>query len=255
MENQIKWTAAANRAVWFAALVGVATVGQLLARKAGLYDLTAHEVEGLNTIILLVGSIYSVMFAFVIFVIWGQFTDVEAFTMRECNTLNDLARFSFHLNQDAGRAIRGAIDDYTQGVVKHEWKALAARRRDRQTEKSFSELMKIVIEFQPTTPNETLLHGRLIDIARKSGEHRDERVAKSLTRVPATLERLVSTMAGALLALVFIYPFHHAAAGVACFALVALVLFLARLVMDDTDNPFEGVCNVSPQPFAELTKG
>jgi hypothetical protein len=255
MENQIKWSAAANHTLWFAAVVIVAAGAQAVARKAGLYDLTAHEAEGLNTIILLVGSIYAVMYAFVIFVIWGQFTEVEAFTMRECNTLNDLARFSFHLSPDAGRRIRGAINDYTQGVIKHEWKALAARRQDRQTEKAFSELMKVVIDLQPATPKETLLHGRLIDIARKSGEHRDERIAKSLTRVPATLERLVTTMAAVLLALVFVYPFHHPAAGVVCFALVALVLFLARLVMDDTDNPFEGVCNVSPQPFAELTNG
>jgi Flp pilus assembly protein TadB len=75
---------------------------------------------------------------------------------------------------------------------------------------------------------------------------------QSLTRIAPTLERLVFTMAGVLLLLVFVYPFHHPAAGFVCFLLVALVLFLARLVMTDTDNPFEGVCNVSPQPFGEL---
>jgi hypothetical protein len=44
---------------------------------SGLHQITAGEAEGLNTLILLIGSIYAVIFAFVIFVIWGQFTDVE----------------------------------------------------------------------------------------------------------------------------------------------------------------------------------
>ncbi len=61
---------------------------------SGPHEITAGEAEGLNTLILLIGSIYAVIFAFVIFVIWGQFTDVENFMMRECNSLNELLRFS-----------------------------------------------------------------------------------------------------------------------------------------------------------------
>ena len=73
--------------------------------------------------------------------------------------------------------------------------------------------------------------------------------SKSLTQIPPTLIRLVDTMASALLFLVFVYPFRHWAAGLACFGLLALVLFLANLVMRDTDNPFNGIWNVSSKPF------
>ena len=59
-------------------------------------------------------------------------------------------------------------------------------------------------------------------------------------------------MAAALLLLVFVYPFHHWLTGASCFVLLTLVLFFANLVMTDTDNPFQGVCNVSPQPFSDL---
>jgi hypothetical protein len=33
---------------------------------------------------------------------------------------------------------------------------------------------------------------------------------------------------------------------------VAAILFFVDFVTMDTDNPFGGVCNVSPQPFAAL---
>ena len=249
--SAVNWKSISADLLRFGAAIIAAAILYGLLRQTGVYAFTANEFEGLNTVIILVGGIYSVVFAFVIFVIWGQFTDVQNAVMRECNVLNDLLRFSDYLNPEAGREIRRGVADYSQRVLKHEWQALAQRRRDRQSDKAFSELMDTVLRTVPTAA-EYDVHQRLVDIIRKAGEHRDERIAKSLTRIPPTLERLVFTMAGVLLLLVFVYPFHHPAAGFVCFLLVALVLFLARVVMTDTDNPFEGVCNVSPQPFGEL---
>ena len=235
-------------------------VGQLIAaglayailRAIGLYEFMFPEAGGLGTLILLLGSIYAVMYAFVIFVIWGQFTDVENFAMREASALDDLLRFSQYLNGDASHAIRRALVNYTQMVVKSEWPSLGERRRDPQTEKAFSGLTNAVIQAKPGEAAEEQMRERLIDIVRRAGEHRDDRLAKSLTQIPGTLVRLVQGMALGLLLLVFVYPFHKGAVGFGCFALLAVVLFGANLVMRDTDNPFQGVCNASPQAFSEL---
>jgi hypothetical protein len=218
----------------------------------GLHEFTAGEAEGLNMLILLIGSIYAVIFAFVIFVIWGQFTEVENYMMRECKSLNELLRFSDFLNPDAGRAIRRAVSDYVQRVMKAEWTALGERRRDKSTEQAFFEVLDSVLRTVPATAEEGVVHQRLIDIAREAGEHRDERMTKSLTQIPATLIHLVHTMAIALVLLVFFYPFHRWVVGLCCFLTVAVILFLANLVMTDTDNPFKGVYNVSPKPFGDL---
>jgi hypothetical protein len=219
---------------------------------SGLHQITTDEAEGLNTLILLIGSIYAVIFAFVIYVIWGQFTDVENFMMRECKSLNELLRFSYFLNADAGHGIRRAVADYVQRVVKSEWAALGQRRRDKSSEQAFSELLDAVLRITPASSPEGMVHQRLIDIVRQAGEHRDERLTKSLTQIPVTLIHLVHTMAIALLLLVFFYPFHHWVTGMCCFLLVGVVLFLANLVMMDTDNPFQGVYNISPQAFSDL---
>jgi hypothetical protein len=243
--------AIAGRLVRLAGLLVLAAAAYWALRQTPLYEFTGRERDGLGTVILLIGNIYAVMFAFVIFVIWGQFTEVENFVMRECNSLNEMLRFSDHLDAESGRLVRRAVEDYAHRVAKSEWPALAERRRDRQTEKAFMELITAVIEMTPAAGQEAG-HQRLIEIGRRAGEHRDERIAKSMTRVPATLERLVNTMAAALLLLVFVYPFQHWGAGLVCFAVLATVLFLADLVMTDTDNPFQGICNVSPQPFLDL---
>src|SRR5262249_59647112 len=93
---------------------------------------------------------------------------------------------------------------------------------------------------------------RLIDIAREAGEHRDERITKSLTRIPPTLMGFVHALSAARGALIFVSPFHNSWAGIACFTLVAAVLILANIVMTDLDNPFNGVYNVGSEAFSRL---
>jgi hypothetical protein len=218
----------------------------------GWHGVTAGEAEGISTLILLISGIYAVMFAFVVYVIWGQFTDVENYMMRECKSLNELLRFGEFLNPDSNHGIRRGVADYVQRVVKSEWSALGDRRRDKSAEQAFSELLDAVYHLAPANPGESIVHQRLIDIAREAGEHRDERLTKSLTQIPPTLIYLVRTMEIGLLLLVFFYPFHQWVAGLFCFILVAVILFLANLVMTDTDNPFKGVYNISPKPFLDL---
>jgi hypothetical protein len=239
---------------------GIKAVGWLAAallayaglRQAGFYNFTAHEAEGLNVLIQLIGGIYAVLLAFTIFVIWGQFNDVENCVIRECNVLSDLLRFSNYLNVEAAATIRKAMAAYTRHVLKYEWDALGDAKKDRQAEEFFNHFMNAVAQSIPENEAEQALHIRLLDMAQKASECREERVAKSLTRIPPTLANLVNTIAGVLLLLIFVYPFHHWLAGGACFTVVAFVLFLANFVMTDTDNPLKGVWNVSPQPFAEL---
>lgn len=249
----MNWKAIANQLLARGALLAVAVSGYWLLRGTPFSEITARDAEGLNTLILLLGSIYAVMYAFVIYVIWGQFTDVEKFVMRECYSLDELPRFSHYVNPDSSRAIRRSIAEYSQAVLGSEWETLGKREKDPATENCFISLMTVVIRTAPANPEEATVHQRLIDIAREAGEHRDERITKSLTRIPPTLMGFVNALSIALLLLVFVYPFHHPFAGAACFVLVAAVLIIANVVMTDLDNPFNGVYNVSSEPFSRLT--
>jgi hypothetical protein len=248
----MNWNAYSGQLIRLVIGLLVTACGYGLWHQTALHEFTAGDAEGLNTLILLIGSIYAVIFAFVIYVIWGQFTDVENFMMRECNSLNELLRFSDHINPDARHAIRRAVANYVQSVVRYEWPALGDRHRDKSTEQAFSTLLDTIFRPDLAAAEESVVHQRLIDIARAAGEHRDERLTKSLTQIPAILIHLVHTLAAALGLLVFFYPFHHWVAGLCCFLLVSVVLFLANLVMTDTDNPFKGIYNVNPAPFSAL---
>jgi hypothetical protein len=246
------WTLPTENILKLAVRLAVALLLYAFLRNAGFYNYTALEAEGLSVLIQLVGDIYAVLLAFTIFVIWGQFTEVENCVIRECNSLDDLLRFSGYLNADAHAGIRRAIGFYANHVLRSEWPALGDGRTDSQADAVFTKFLNSVVEAVPISDTEKAMHTRVIDIAQKTSECRDERVARSLTRIPPTLAGLVNTIAGVLLLLIFVYPFRYWYTGACCFALVAAVLFLANFVMMDTDNPLKGVWNVSPQPFSDL---
>ncbi|HKA01736.1 MAG TPA: hypothetical protein VKE70_34730, partial [Candidatus Solibacter sp.] len=178
--------AIAQRILRLIGLLILAGAGSWCARQIGLHDFTAHERDGLSMMVLLIGSIYAVMFAFVIFVIWGQFTEVENLVTRECDSLRELMRFSAHVDSELERSVRREVEEYARRIPKSEWPALSQCRRDSQTERIFDQLISTVID-APAPAGREAAHQRLIEIARRAATNRDERVTKSLTRIPLTL--------------------------------------------------------------------
>src|SRR6266481_3417034 len=99
--------------------------------------------------------------------------------MRECDSLNDLLRFSRYLNTDACHAIRPAVTHYAQRALESEWVALSDRRRDKETEDYFANRSR---------------HSPAFDRHRAKGWRASRRPNnKKLTRIPPTLLWLVNT--------------------------------------------------------------
>src|SRR5260370_22393140 len=117
----MNWAAISRELVKVAGKLVAATFAYSFLRNIGFYGFSAPEAEGLGTMLLLVGSIYAVIYAFAIFVIWGQFNDVENLVMRECHSLNDLLRFGRYLNPDSNHTIRRAVAEYARRAQGSEW--------------------------------------------------------------------------------------------------------------------------------------
>src|SRR5919198_1191596 len=64
------WTTISGQLLARGALLAAGIFCYSVLRGTSFSELTARDAEGLNTLILLMGSIYAVMYAFVIFVIW-----------------------------------------------------------------------------------------------------------------------------------------------------------------------------------------
>ncbi|MGA2921522.1 MAG: hypothetical protein ABSE28_10480 [Candidatus Sulfotelmatobacter sp.] len=93
----------------------------LVLRLAGFHKLFENDAEGIGALLQIIGTLYSVVYAFAIYVIWGQFTSVETEILKESGALKDLLLFSQQLKQTVREPMVRAVKIYARGVAETEW--------------------------------------------------------------------------------------------------------------------------------------
>ena len=226
----------------------------LLLHLAGFHKLFAEDSEGLGALLQIIGTLYSVVYAFATYVIWGQFAAVENEILKESGALKDLILFSRSLRESVREPIVRAVRAYAQTVTEEEWYALSRGRDIDRTDKLFASIIAAVTEAKPEDEDGRRAHDHLLDMAKQASAHRDERLALSRKRIPRTLLLFVTVTALAILFLLLFFPFQNLALGMISIAMATMLLFFAHFVLTDLDNPFEGTWNVSSSPFDDLAR-
>jgi hypothetical protein len=230
----------------FAALLYIAL------RLAGFHKLFANDADGIGSLLQIIGTLYSVVYAFATYVIWGQFATVENEILKESGALKDLIVFSRILKESTRDPIVRAMKAYARTVVETEWGTLSSGEDTERTDKAFSGIISAVTEARPEDESGRRVHERLLEIANQASAHRDERLAISAKRIPRTLLLFVTLTALTIPLLLLFYPFHNVALGAISIAIATMLLFFAYFVLTDLDNPFEGTWNVTSEPFNDL---
>jgi hypothetical protein len=221
-------------------------------RVIGFHRLFANDSEGIGALLQIIGTLYSVVYAFATYVIWGQFAAVEDELLKETGALKDLILFSKGLKEATRDPIVRAVRAYARGVVESEWAVLSRGEDTDRTDKLFDAVISSVTELKLENDAELRLHERMLEIVTRASSHRDERLAVSAKRMPRTLLFFVTLTAFSILFLLFFFPFGNLALGAISIALAAMLLYFANFVLRDLDNPFQGTWNVSVDPFNDL---
>lgn len=229
-----------------------AAVIYVVLRLAGFHKLFADDSEGVGALLEIIGTLYSVVYAFATYVIWGQFAAVENEILKESGALKDLILFSKGIKEATRDPMVRAVRAYARVVVESEWGMLSRGDDTERTDKLFSGIISSVTDVKPDGEAERRVYEQLLEIAGQASAHRDERLAISAKRIPRTLLLFVTLTALTILFLLLFFPFHNLALGVVSVAITTMLLFFAHFVLTDLDNPFEGTWNVSSQAFSDL---
>lgn len=233
-------------------LIATAVIIYTVLWLLGFQKLFLNDAEGLAALLQIIGTLYSVVYAFATYVIWGQFTSVENEIRKESGALKDLLLFSNRLKETVREPMVRAVKNYARAVVETEWSALSNNEKTEKTDRLFNEVISSVTLVKPEDDTERTVYERLLDIANQASAHRDERLSLSAKMMPQTLFLFVTLTAATILFLLFFYPFRNAALGAVSVAITTMLLFFAHFVLTDLDNPFEGTWNVGSEPFGEL---
>jgi hypothetical protein len=122
-------------------LVAAAAVIYTVLWLLGFQKLFLNDAEGIAALVQIIGTLYSVVYAFATYVIWGQFTSVENEIRKESGALKDLLLFSNRLKETVREPMVRTVKIYARAVVETEWSALSnnemTEKTDRYSMKSF----------------------------------------------------------------------------------------------------------------------
>lgn len=237
--------------------VGVAALAAGLLKAflyaSGSVEVLAADVHGVGAYLGVLGGLYSIIAAFLIYVVWEQYNRVQIGLAQEAAALEDLCRVS-NFVQDKGqvRSIRAAVRLYMESTAGDEARRLAKGETSVLAEEHFEALCHAVRAMEIVTLKDEAIYAELLRALTRTSDARDARLSVSATRIPRTLWNLVVfaslVLVGGFLAL----GLRSFLLSVAIPAAVAGTLVFLLTVIQDMDNPFEGAWNVSYAPLKNM---
>jgi hypothetical protein len=232
--------------------VALAIAGLLLVRRLVPLEVleSHHEVAGAKFQVM--GTLYAVLFAFVIIVTWQQFQEVSMAVDLEAITLADLFRDAAEYPEATRVRFRSQLRTYAEIVVADEWEAMGRGEESRRAWEEYDKLWDIYRQLRVSDFTGIALQIETIRRMNELGEHRRLRLLHSKAEIPPVL--WFSLAVGSMLTVSFSYFFGTKRLGsqLLMMALFAGGLALLVVIIVVLDQPFKGYGRISPEPFIQV---
>lgn len=198
------------------------------------------------------GTIYAVLLAFVVFVVWTQQNDAWRLIEREANELADLLRLARALGEPVNSQVLEAIRAYAHEVIDNEWSLMASGQSSPQAAKLLEQLWLALAAVEPRTAREEALYSEAVARFNDLSDARTDILQSSRMRLPPTLWILLVTGAISTVGSMYFFGLEEfwslalMTAGLA--GEVSFVLFLIH----DLDTAFSGDWQVRPDPIQRV---
>lgn len=222
-------------------------IQSLIERLLGRETLRkAHEVGGYY--MSLVGTFYAVLLGLVVFDAMSKFEGADRNVQSEAKAA--LTIFSLAAQfPESEAAIRTLAQDYVSAVVKEEWNLNGKGRVSKSATEDLVNLLHVIKEIQPKTPNQQSVYGALLSEAVSLWDSRLNRNKVTNFGVPAAEWAVL--LIGAAITITFTFFFTTESDGIHLVMrgmvtlLIAMSLYLVLLF----GSPFSGDLRVSDAPF------
>jgi hypothetical protein len=200
------------------------------------------------------GTIYAVLLAFVVFVVWQQHNEARNAVEREANELADLHRLLNTFGATQRNGCGALTRAYQSAVLEEEWTAMAGGKASPRAEQALEELWVGLRSIEPRSDVERSLYHEALARFNDLGDARSHRLFCSRLRLPPTLWTLLIASGCLTVGSMGLFGLEsftaHAIMTAALAGAIAFILYLVA----DLDNPFWGDWQISGEPFEHALK-
>jgi hypothetical protein len=243
---------------WFLAIffvltiVALSTMGLIFVRKRVDPSAMSKHNDVASAVFSIVGTLYTVLLAFVVIVVWEDLGTAEERSTHEAGVFGDLMRDTAFMNEPLRSEFRKELLEYGHSVIEDEWPLMAQGESSETVWQHLVDAFEIYAKFQPETPQETNVHAEMLNRLNELSELRTMRLSSSASAVPRIMWGIL--IAGGIITIAFSYFLgvadarSHLWMTASMAAMIALTLYIIVAM----DHPFGGRLSIEPDALEAI---
>ena len=225
-------------------------VVRLEVRTAGRFG---ADVGAVGAYITAIGTLYGILAAFTIFVVWTQFNEAQTAVDSEAKELLDLFRFAIFLKDaEVLRALQSSIKDYAASVVRDEWSAMSSGKPSSQAVSRFEAVFQAVHAVRFDDERDASAWEKMIDKFEGVSDARAKRLDLAVANVPGLLRVLLYLVSFALVVGFLVLAISNDLVAIVVTVATTAIVLLVIEVVEDLDDPFGGQWALKPETFLDI---
>jgi hypothetical protein len=195
------------------------------------------------------GTIYAVLLAFVVFVVWSQYNDACKMVEYEADEFWDVLRFVRTLPAPERARLLVAARDFVREQVEKEWPLMSRGKACFSAAKLLDTFWEMLSGYEPRSAREEALYSEAISRFNGMCDARTDLIHSSRIRLPPTMWTLILTGGcSTVMSMYFFWLKNFWSLALMTASLAGCVSFVL-FVIYDLDNPFNGDWQVKPEPL------
>lgn len=224
----------------------------LIRRRVDLEFLESHhEVAGY--FITIYGTLYGVLLAFAVFVVWIDLKEAQSNFELEANQLADLYRMAQVFPEKFSTPIQDALNGYLTSILEDEFPAMAEGHESPRTSQALQSLWNAYRAAEPTDSKSQVFYDRSIGRLNELGNFRRLRILKSRGTAPMILWNVLGTGGVLLVGFTYFFGLNLRSQALMTATLAGFLAFSLYLIYC-LNLPFAGLARVSPEAMQQELK-
>lgn len=229
----------------------LAMTGPVVTRRyIGLERLsTNNEVAGFK--FATVGVLYAVLLAFVVVVVWENFSEAEADISREAGAAATIYRLAGGIDEEAV-ALRDSMTAYLNSAMADDWPAMAAGQSSAATTRALDKIYAAALAYRPTDARGEAILTEVLHQLNVITEARRARLVKASGIVPGVIWLVLFGGAVLTIGFTFFFGTENLRAQALMTGALAMLILSGLLVIVSINRPFTGAVKVEPAALFEV---
>ncbi len=235
-------------------VVGLTLVTTLAGARVTAQRAGTRTNDSLGALHATISTIYTVLLAFVVVIVWQQFSEAAEHVETEATRLSNVLRDGRALGEPDRSALHDAVIRYVELTSTREWDAMSeGRLPDRATLAAYEQIWDVVYRIEPQGTSQEVFHTELVGRMNELGAARRTRLLTAGASVPPALWVLLLGGGALVLYVSYLLPTGPDQSGrSAALGATGCVIALTLLVIFLFDHPYTGSISVDPSPLTDL---